>query len=84
MCAGLASFPPAAYPRGVVATVLADQNGETATVVLRPEPLSNEAEREQRAVCSGLCWRQVRQIFRAGLESPDGDREIPATDHPDL
>jgi Uma2 family endonuclease len=57
----------------VVATVLTDQYGGTATVLLRPDPLADGAEREQRVVFCGVSWEN----YLAFDKQLGDDRPVP-------
>jgi hypothetical protein len=71
----------------MVATVLTDQNERTSMEVLRPEPLADGAEGEQRVVFCGISWKRYQAFdLRLGNDRPsprlyylDGELEIMTT-----
>ncbi len=53
----LAVGHPLLYSHLMVATVLTDEHERSTTYVLRPEPLPDGAECEQRVVFCGISWK---------------------------
>ena len=58
----------------MVATVLTDANEESRTYVLRPEPLDNGAEREQRVVFCDISWNSYLTFDRQLGDDRPGPR----------